>query len=1338
MQQQFLARLTGILFAIVMLLPLCSNPALAQSSSAGTVSGLVTDQQGAAIPGAKVTLTDPSTKQVITTVTNDSGRYIVVNVPPTTYSVKFTKTGFNAQVVEREDVQVGEILSLDAHLEVGAVTNVIEVTASAGAELQTVNASVGTTVSGPSLTYLPIFGSDASSLALYQPGVSPEGSVAGANADQNTFQLDGGNNSNDMDGSMQVYTGSYGHNAYGGYGAPPSGLLPTPVDTIEEFKVSTAGQTADFNGASGSQVQMVTKHGTDMFHGSGYYYYNSTDVGGANSWDNNHTPSGNLGYTPIPITHNNKYGGTIGGPMSPRFWGGKTYFFFGYEGFNFPQSQIINKPVPTATLRAGIIQINQGGTWVPYNINPYPVTVNGTTYAPAACAGGPCDPLGIGLNADVSQIWNKLMPLPNNTNTGDSHNTSGFQGQVSLPETSKFLVGRIDHDFGEKWRFFGSYRYYALSQLTTNQIDIGGALPGDTFGVPAARAPRPQKPDYLVGGLSTTISPSMTNQFNYSYRRIWWQWATSAAPPQLPGLGGALEIGGESSSALIPYNINNQNIRQRFWDGHDGEFKDDVTKIHGNHIIQFGGNYTRNFDYHARNDNGQGINTSPVYQITKGGGISYPSADQPAGLPSSQISTWNTYYSEILGIVNQPQQLFTRTGANLTLNPAGTPMFDKSTINFYNFYVTDSWHIKPSLTFTYGLGYQIEMPPVEQNGKQVELVDTNGNPINFTNYFNTKAADALKGQVYNPVLGFATIGNVTGASHKYPFNPFYGGLSPRVALAWNPKYSSGILGSLLGDGKTVIRGGYGQIYSRLNGVGLVLVPLLGVGLGQPVSCLGASATGQCLGTGSVTPTTAFRIGTNGNVAPIPTPSTTLPQPIFPGVNGQTAAGAASVLDPNFRPAATYNFNFSIQREIKKGVLFETGYVGRIITHEFQERDINAVPTMMTLNGQSFAQAYANSYFALAGGNTNLAPQPFFESALGGPGSAFCSGFSSCTAAVLHNSNMSNLIGQTQVFDLWSAMESSGSWTLGRTLPSSKSAAIPSGQVVGVNADDSSGSGNYNALYTTFTVRDWHGLTTLSNFTWGRALGTGSDSQATSGYTALNPYNVRQSMYGPQSFDYKFLYSQTFLWSEPFFKNNHGILGTALGGWRIAPIFTARSGAPLAVGTPGSNNTGYSESFGEGQNSSTQDYAVLASKYTGGNSAIYNINVPNSASGAGTLGNLSNGGSNINMFSNPAAVYAEFRPCILGYDTSCGANGQIRGMSNWNVDMNVAKDFRILHERIFATLSFQFTNVFNHVILADPYLDLTSPQYFGVLGATGGNGGQANNPRQLTFNLRVKF
>ena len=539
-----LSRQGFAVFIVIAMLALSSVSALAQSSSSGTVSGQVTDQQGAAMPGVDVTLIEPSTNITLKTVTNDAGRFIMVNVSPGSYTITFGKAGFTTRKVNKQDVKVAEILNINATLEVGQVSNVVEVTTSPGAELQTVNASVGTTVAGDSLIYLPIFGSDASSLAIMQPGVSPEGSVAGAMYDQNTFQLDGGNNSNDMDGSMRDYTGSYARGAFGGMGNPPSGVLPTPPDTIEEFKVTTAGQTADFNGSSGSQISVVTKRGTNQFHGSGYYFYSSSDVGGANTWDNNHTPSGNLGYTPIPITHNNRYGFTVGGPLLPKIAGGKTYFFFGWEAFNFPQSTIVNKPVPTDALRAGIVQINEGGTYVPFNLNNSAVNFNGQTLAPAICGGGACDPRGIGMNSLVQQIWTKQMPEPNNFNTGDAHNVEGFQGQVSLPETSKFLVGRVDHDFGAKWRMFSSYRYFALSQLTTNQIDIGGVLPGDKLGVPAARAPRPQKPDFIVAGLTTNITPTLTNSFVWNYTRIWWQWASSAAPVQLPGLGGALEIGG--------------------------------------------------------------------------------------------------------------------------------------------------------------------------------------------------------------------------------------------------------------------------------------------------------------------------------------------------------------------------------------------------------------------------------------------------------------------------------------------------------------------------------------------------------------------------------------------------------------------------------------------------------------------------------------------------------------------------------------------------------------------------------------------------------------------------
>ena len=855
-------------------LTLASVPAWSQSTATGTVSGQVTDQQRAAAAGAQVKLTDPSTGSTLTAATNDAGRYVFLNVKPGMYDITVSKSGFSLYKVHQQQVQVGQVLTINAMLEVGSTATTIEVTAAAGAELQTTNATVGTTLTGPSLIQLPNIGRDASTFAVFQPAVTPEGSVAGAMYDQTTFQLDGGNNSNDMDGSMLDYTGSFTKNVPTAGQGSPSGAMPTPVESIEEFKVATSGMTADFNGSSGSQVEMVTKRGTNSIHGSGYEYYYSSNVGAANNWDSNHTPSGSLGYTPLPVTHSNRFGAAIGGPIVPKnLLGGKWYGFFNYEGFRFPQSAIVNRQVPTATLRAGVIQINEGSAGeVAYNLNTAPVTVNGVTYQPAVCPNGSCDPRGIGFNTVVSQLWSKYMPLPNTTTGGDHFNTLNFQGVASLPITSNQYTGRIDHDFSDKWHFMASYRDYKFVKLGTQQVDIGGALPGDTLGTPAARAVRPQQPSYWVTGITTNITPTTTNDFRFSYLRNFWQWGSSAAPPQLPGLGGALEIGGETGAgatglnALIPYNVNTQNVRQRFWDGQDKMLRDDITKIRGNHLLTFGGQYQRNFDYHLRNDNGQGIMNSPVYQIARGGGLLYPDAYRPTGVPSSQVNTYNNLYSEVLGIVDQPQDLYTRSGPQLTLQPPGSSMFDQSIIPSYNLYITDTWHMKPSFTLTYGLGYTLEMPPYELNGKQVELTDTSGHPINVADYLSARQSAALQGQVYNPTVAWATVQNVVGASTKYPYNPFYGGLSPHVAVAWNPHATDGIMGALLGNGKTVLRGGYSRVFSRLNGVGLVLVPLLGTGLGQAVSCIGASSSGQCLGNASVDPTNAFRIGTDGLVS----------------------------------------------------------------------------------------------------------------------------------------------------------------------------------------------------------------------------------------------------------------------------------------------------------------------------------------------------------------------------------------------------------------------------------------------------------------------------------------
>jgi hypothetical protein len=1336
-----------------------SGLAFGQATSTTSISGQVKDQQSAIIPGVAVKLFDKSTNTTLSASSNDAGRYIFLNVNSGTYTMTFSKDGFTTYRVEALTVEVGSVLTINATLQIGATSTTVEVTATSGAELQTTNAAVGTTLTTSQLEALPNMGRDVSTLAVLQPGSTMNGNIAGAVADQNTYTLDGGNISDDMSGSNSYVTNFTGFGGTQTNGVP-SGPVPTPVESIEEVKVSTFGQTADFNNSSGGNIQMATKRGTGQFHGSAYMYYFETTIGAANNWVANHTPVTLNGvsypYTPIVKNHRSRFGTSLGGPLTPKpFLGGKWFFFFNYEGSRFPNQAVFEKPVPSDALRAGVIQIpNSAGTYIPYNMTTSAVTLpginNGQPIAPAICASGSfCDPRGLGFNPVIKQLWSKLMPRANDPiySGGDQYNTQGYLSTIRSPLNTHNYVTRIDHDFNDKWRFMASYRYERLTNLTTNQYDIGGAFSGDTLGQPVALAPRPQDPSYFVAGLTTNVTPNVINTFTYSYLRNFWQWSDQGSPAQLPGLGGALEIGGESSSALIPYNVNTQSTRTRFWDGHDHLLKDDVTMIKGNHLFQFGFAYQHNWNFHTRTDNGNGINNQIVYQITQNG-INFTNGTGatntpyiPSTVPSSQYTNYATYYTYVMGIVNQPQVAYTRSGANLTLNPVGSSAYDKSIIPYYTEYFGDTWHMKPNFTLTYSLGYTIEMPPYEVNGKQVMAVDQSDTPITTLAYFAQKQAAALQGQSYNPVIGFATVRNV-GNGLKYPYNPYYGEWSPRVAAAWNPRYSSGILGKLLGDGKTVIRGGYNRIWGRVNGVAQVLSPLLGPGLIQAVSCTGASSSGQCLGSGNVDPTNAFRIGVDGLSAPLPVPSTTLPQPYFPGVSGATSVGDVSALDPSFKPERTDNYNFTIQRQINRQMTIEVGYAGRVIRNLDTEVNLDAVPYMMTLGNETFAQAYANVYTAIAnnGGSvpTGIASQPFFEAALGGPSSAYCKGFASCTAAVA--SNNKSLFTATAVSQIWAQMNASPSWTLGRTListpacPASNNSSPTCSNFTGLQATSVGlngpyGFGNYNALFATFRARDYHGATVISNFTWSRALGTSPLSQSSSGATVQNPYDFHAG-YGPDGFDIRFTFNVAMSYQTPWFKTQKGLMGRLLGGWVVAPLFFAQSGAPIGVTYSESGCTGC-QAFGEvgttaASVSSVTEDAVFASKYTGGNSAHYGV--------VGTSGIATNNPAGLNYFADPTSAYAGFRRCVLGIDTSCGGYGNLRGLPTYNLDATVGKNIGVWKEgRVGASLTFAFTNIMNHFQPGGPSsLSLTSPTTFGRITT------QSNTPRNLEFGLRVYF
>ncbi len=333
-----------VFYGSLLVLAIVSAPSViwSQATSSATVTGQASDQQGAALPGTEIKLIDNSTNQTQTTRTNDVGRYVFANVSPGNYTVTFTKEGFQAYRIPSQQVQIGTTVTLNASLQVGSTSTTVEVQAQAAAELQTTNAAVGTTMSAKDIEGLPNLGRDVATLAVLQPGVTMGGYTAGAVQDQNTYTIDGGQNTDDMSGNSTSYTTNF--TGLGGTqtGGSSAGVVPTPVESIEEFKVNSFNQTADVNNGLGSQIQMVTKRGQSNFHGSAYGYYFASNLGAANTWVNNHTPSNGpngttLPYTPLPSNHRDRFGGALGGPITNKsFLGGKWFFFFNYEGFRFP------------------------------------------------------------------------------------------------------------------------------------------------------------------------------------------------------------------------------------------------------------------------------------------------------------------------------------------------------------------------------------------------------------------------------------------------------------------------------------------------------------------------------------------------------------------------------------------------------------------------------------------------------------------------------------------------------------------------------------------------------------------------------------------------------------------------------------------------------------------------------------------------------------------------------------------------------------------------------------------------------------------------------------------
>jgi hypothetical protein len=529
-----------------------------------------------------------------------------------------------------------------------------------------------------------------------------------------------------------------------------------------------------------------------------------------------------------------------------------------------------------------------------------------------------------------------------------------------------------------------------------------------------------------------------------------------------------------------------------------GQIYDDVTKVWGKHQLQFGAQINKIDFTHARADKVLGSITSLVAQID--GDQTYltiPSVNEPAVcgssitsscVPSSQLGNWDRYYASLLGLVDNVGVLAVRN-ANLQPQPLGTFLRDVTNQYATYFYAQDSFRIKPTLTMYYGLSYGWQTAPTEQHNLQTIMINaSDGSLVSANSFLQQKQAAALSGQIYNPTFGFETV----GSANRPVYNTDYGDVAPRISLAWNPNASHGIWGSILGQNKTVIRGGFAMVYDRSNTVQSVEIPMLGIGFDQNifVATPACNATGPgglgCNPAGGVAANpglASFRVGTDGTL-PLPVPSAAT-SPVIPGVSQETLSFQ---VDPNTKVGRSYNFDFSLQRELPGGIILEAAYIGRESRDLPQAVNLNSVPYMFvdSASQQSFAQAYDLIADALRSGQ-NAPVEPWFENQF--PGLASLKHTASATAYIV-GANKSLFTGGS-VGNLFLNLD-----TYRRQL--------------GLQAYDSDqaqvefmrtyiGYANYNAGTLTLTKRMSHGFSISANYTYAKALDDGLSNQNNAGF-----------------------------------------------------------------------------------------------------------------------------------------------------------------------------------------------------------------------------------------------
>jgi len=1288
------------------------TPSWAQTAATGAVLGAVTDPSGAAVIAADVELVNSATGVKSAVVTGAQGQYAFPGVNPGTYAITVGAKGFRTSTVTDVDVQVNTSATINIKLTLGETNSTVSVTASESqVELQTADSTLGDVIGTQPLLSLPTRLRQAQELLLLQPGTTPQtgsdngGSIAGALNDQTTFTLDG----------IDITDNSTNSTINSDQGARP--VLIFSVEATDEFRVAVANANSTFNRGSGGQVSLVQRSGTNQVHGSLFWYTQNSDLN-ANSWDNNRLKIAK------PHVEDNRYGGRVGGPIIRD----KTFFFVEYEARRYPETFPVTATVPTATLRQGILQFRDAsGNVVPYNLATS--TLCGPTGNQA------CDPRGLGISPTMKAMM-ALDPVGNNPSAGDGLNTIGFTGNAKSPLTDDFVTLRLDHNFSSKWRANGSFSYSRDLSYDTSPLVMDIRNPNDILNEDFT----PSWTNAIILGLTGQLSSTLVNTLRFGDVRN----RNGGLRPQLSSIASELGLPGTSDGSAgyvavtpntftPPISMSNS-VRTQYNNNVNTQFTDDLSWTKGKHLIQAGANLQRLPQYHIHTGKvGGSVNSLNATETADSSFLVIPAADRPPTcssalttncLPSSVTSSWDSLYATTLGLMNDDNTFLVRNG-QLQAQPFGTPIYMNALSYFASFYAQDVWRIRPSLTLTYGLSYSWQTPYTLSNQEEALLVNTSNNNqiLSPETYLQTKLSAAQQGQIYNPTLGFVPL---TQSGRSTPYNTDYGDIAPRAALAWNPAFDGGVLGKLIGNKKTVFRGGFGVYYSRLSSEDSVVTPGLTAGFSSSITtglatCSASGTPGSgCNSTATSNPAlSGFRIGQDGNI-PIPTFPATITSPYIPAGNYSELISFG--IDPTIKLPRIYTGDFTIQRNLGHGMFLEAAWNGRYGRRLISNVGLGASPYMFkdSASGQTFAQAYDAVSNQLRAGQAVTA-QPWFENQLPGYGAA--NGFASSTAFLASRETTSFTTGLVaNLFDSTSSSQpglNSIRSQLGLQ-PYDETSVNELLEVV------NEGWSNYNALL--LTLRHTGTKFTFDvNYTLSKSLDTDQGVQNDSS-TLANPLMPGVD-YGPSKFDHRQIFNALFVYNLPTkFARLPAALNQVVGGWHVSGIFSALSGAPVYV-------TEGSQVWGGGQRSTFSTVAVPLVAASSIGTGLHS-NVAGSG-GVGTNGNPATGGTGLNLFANPQAVYNDF-----GYvQLSSGIDGYghpMRGLPFWNLDSSVGKRV-VIAEHKALDFTFDFYNMFNHPNFSAGAGSLTgSPVSFGVISSTAVPANRQSSARWIMFGARLEF